>query len=799
MNHKPNLVCVDGITPPKAAKVKVKTNTNAAALPTILLKLRNHALEDLHRMFGAMFYQADDMFFEYAHRADDPESQEACLNAMRELRLKQREIEKSFYTSIAKVFHRLPDPRFYKPASLESISMAPQLALVHNDELEESVTLEGMVKKARSQFSSQLYQINTRLDVLVLSVSVDQANSPFDPAVICEAIRSATHLVKCDIKYRLIFYKLFQRHILDCYDRVLDNCNFRLAKSGILPDLKDTPRQLRKTGGNIRPGEQSKEATKDTTATDAANEFFSQLQALMASVRQATETINSLSVIGSNSVKARTVENRELIDILTALQKIQPRGEAAVNGSINTQQNVRDTLSNFLKQQESRIGPKKVGEVDADVINFVAMLFDFILDDENLPVQVKAIIGRLQIPYLKVALLDRTFFNRAGHPARKLINEIARAGIGLSEQGDSFMEDAVFKKIQHVAQRVLDQFSENPNCFEEIYEEFNTFMKVEVRRSSMLEQRTRAVEEGRVRSCEAKRESVLALESRVLNKVLPDVVEKIINDVWINYLSLIFLKQGSKSNDWEHALLVVDRLIESVTPAKNPAHLKQLFAGFPTLLKDIRAGFSTLSYNPFKTGRLMEELEHILVQVLQGDTPDHLKPKLALRDEQGGDGATSIEESKNKKIGQLQAVSKSPQSESFADQLHKRAAVDPSSSKVARLDIVKKVEPIRPDLPELAENDEALIKAKSLPVGSWVEQAESDGTKCRRKLAAFIKSVDKLIFVNRSGVKVCEQCTLEVAHALKSGQLVILEDSLLFDRALENVIGNLRKIRQQSL
>ena len=48
------------------------------------------------------------------------------------------------------------------------------------------------------------------------------------------------------------------------------------------------------------------------------------------------------------------------------------------------------------------------------------------------------------------------------------------------------------------------------------------------------------------------------------------------------------------------------------------------------------------------------------------------------------------------------------------------------------------------------------------------------------------------IFVNRSGVKVAEKTKLELASDLKEGLVQVLNDGLLFDRALESIIGNLR-------
>ena len=45
----------------------------------------------------------------------------------------------------------------------------------------------------------------------------------------------------------------------------------------------------------------------------------------------------------------------------------------------------------------------QAGDMTLDI---VAMLFDYILDDKNLPDPVRMLIGRLQIPVLKVALIS---------------------------------------------------------------------------------------------------------------------------------------------------------------------------------------------------------------------------------------------------------------------------------------------------------------------------------------------------------------------------------------------------------
>ncbi|MCG8672381.1 MAG: DUF1631 domain-containing protein [Pseudomonadales bacterium] len=790
MNQKPGLKCVGGTALAEKPK-QAGFDNKQVTLPEVLQKVRNRAFEDLHQMLEAMFYQADDMFFEYARKAGDSSSQDACLEVMREFRLKRKEFEKSLFTDIAKRFKNLASNVNGGRPSLESVGGLDGLSLMDTEEVEQSVAIETMVSKARDAFGTSLYQLHTRLDALMIQATVDKSNNPLDPQQICESFKQATQVVECEIKYRLIFFKLFQRYVLDSYDRLIDNCNFFLAKSGVLPDLKGTPTKLRKASMRKAkakaPAEQvaagSASAQVAASSMEAANEFFAQLQGLLASVRDMTNAIGAAAgPIGSLSAQAREVASSELMGMLSNIQSAQPRGEDILTGAVQARLNVRNTLTNLLKQQEASVGPQKVGQADTDVINLVSMLFEFILDDENLPVQVKALIGRLQIPYLKVAIADKSFLNAGAHPARKLLNELARAGIGLNDQSDQIINDMVFKKITDVVQKVLNDFSDDISLFNTVLADFSEFMQREVRRSEMIEHRTKAAEEGRVLSETAKKEVALALKEKVEGRLLPTVVAKIIDGPWSNYLYLIYLKQGSESKAWAVALKTVDQLISSVSPVQNEVDKKTLFNIVPALLKSLRAGFSTISLNPFETGELLNDLEQIQMQVLRGEKPEYMH---------------DIDKGEEPTDKLLDAVAKDMAPEADEPEEENQSPIVHHTDKVARLDITKKIqEAPKPELPTLSNDDEHWKKVQQLQVGAWLELTQNE-QKVRCKLAAHIKSADKMIFVNRSGVKVLEKTQLEIAYDLKSEKLLMLDDSLLFDRALENVIANLRNVRSK--
>ena len=98
--------------------------------------------------------------------------------------------------------------------------------------------------------------------------------------------------------------------------------------------------------------------------------------------------------------------------------------------------------------------------------------------------------------------------------------------------------------------------------------------------------------------------------------------------------------------------------------------------------------------------------------------------------------------------------------------------------------------------PQVELNKSSIQAVERLSAGHWVELTV-DGSNSRCKLAARISSSGKFIFVNRSGVKMAEFFTEDLAAEYQLGRLKILDDEALFDRALESVISNLRSMKSE--
>ncbi|AIC17992.1 Thymidine phosphorylase [Pseudomonas chlororaphis subsp. aureofaciens] len=709
-----------------------------ARLPVILLQVRDKAAQQLRHGLQELFDNADDTLFEMADRAQNNVDQNTFFEAMRDLRLKRKSIERGFLEKLFEAFVGLVqyDPA---PAIAQAVACVPS-ADTCRDDLERTVALEAMVAKAGNRDGFALGQLTARLNVL-LGKHLDDRSNPLGPAMLCEYFLESGRSLGVEIKVKLIILKLFERYVLSEADQLYAEANQLLAATGVLPELKPAParRALDQAAASIQATPEPGVAQMD----ESVQEVFAALQELLLHVRG--------SVVPTLEASAETqpISTRDLLRLLSHLQHYVPAG---------TQDDF--DLRNHLEQLLTRVSVKSgksrvVGVADEDVINLVAMLFEFILADRNLPESLKTLIGRLQIPMLKVAVLDKSFFSRSSHPARRLLNEIAAAAMGWGSC-DDYQRDSLYLRIEQVVQRLLSDFVDDPAIFSELLAEFLAFTSDERRRSELLEQRTRDAEEGRAKAELARRRVEQALNEGLLGKVLPLTVVEFVQQAWSKVLLLTCLKHGEHSSEWREGLQTMEQLIWSVQRHTDPEAAMQLLALVPDLLKALRDGLNSAAFDPFATSEFFSQLEALHLQVFEGFGENAGQHRPGGADEQPA--MVAVEEH----------------------------IVLPSAEEG----------PLEAAPLALAPNDPGLLRVEQLRLGAWVEFLEDEDNSVRCKLAAIVQPGDKYIFVNRTGMKVLERTRVGLALEFQRGAVRQLDDTLLFDRALESVIGSLQRLNR---
>ena len=106
-----------------------------------------------------------------------------------------------------------------------------------------------------------------------------------------------------------------------------------------------------------------------------------------------------------------------------------------------------------------------------------AGVLDYVFDDPYLPDEIKAVFGRLQIPMLKAALLDRRVLSDPQHPTRRFLDTLAQASVDL--QPESTKGRALIELANGLALRIRDNFGDDLNIFETAKAELDAYLDVE--------------------------------------------------------------------------------------------------------------------------------------------------------------------------------------------------------------------------------------------------------------------------------------------------------------------------------
>jgi hypothetical protein len=816
------------MTGPRSKVVPIKTGgsggsgkgrdggTSAEALAAPLGRLQERGRQMLQQFVQALFDHADDALFELADRATHNLEQNMYFESMREVRIKRRGIEQAMTRDVGENFRALAlgiaSAGAAAQESLDTLSAAG-LTLVEHDELEEIVAVDGMIAKAEKESAESLALLTARIDALINGVT--NKTNPFGPACLCQSFLQATHSLDLDIKAKLVLFKLFDRHVIKALESLYEAGNKLLAEEGVLPRLRR---------GAV--GSKGASAYAGAREEGEAEQVFSSLQQLLGQTRVEQpgyfmmEQRSGLLAPGLAPALPRDALMQLLADIQQQ-QMVALVGQQAalMRGVAPRQFDVLQALGQAL-QQRLPDQAVSIGQVDDDAINLVSMLFQFILEDRNLAAPIKGLIARLQIPILKVAMLDKSFFSKGGHPARKLLNEVANASLGWAPGAD-VERDPFYFKVESLVSRIIDDFVDDVAVFQFALEDFVAFVEMDRRRATLVEQRTVDAEDGRAKSELARATVQRALNEKVAGKRLPSAVVKLLQEGWSNVMFLICLKEGVESPSWQHAIKTVDDLLVSVCDIDGPVDRAQLLRMLPTLLKDLRSGLTKIGFNPFDLSQLFTDLEQIHLQRLKKEEPapqEPVPPMLVFPVAQApaatsapvpptldqmldarapADPLADLDRQLAAQFGELDG----PEYEAAAN-ANAGAAIEPVAQDAASVATapVAQAEPaaiVDTQKPVVNRDQRDAERLDQLEVGNWVEFQQGGGKVMRCRLAAIIRATGKYIFVNRAGVKVAENNRAGLLKAYQRGELNLLDEGRLFDRALESVIGNLRDMKNR--
>lgn len=741
-----------------------------------LLKLvRTTALKRVNGLVSNLFENIDDALFDLAEKAENNTVQTGYFNGMREVRKKRQLVERMCQEHLGKIFRDFAAGKL-EPMKPETAAQPSEgLSLVNDQELEESLAIGSMVAKAENRHAPQLYAVNQRLSMIRGGASVENDTNPIAPAPLCQAFRLAMREFDLDVQARLIIYKLFDRFVMNNLDMLYGEVNHQLIQAGVLPQIRDkhtqgAPRAPGQPAG--MPGAPDQPAMQpagmdggyaggygggiyDPAAAQFQAEMYNTVRSLLAMRRGVRPDYNA------------NLPSFAPIDLLSALTILQnqamlPQAQPATvaDAQFAVQHMKSDLIEQASKfQSDTRT---QVAGADEDTIDLVGMMFQFIVQDRNLPSEMQAMLSRLQIPYLKVAILDRHLFTQKEHPARRLLDQMAMACIGWSEESDK--DRRLYDKVKETVEALLRDFDDDIGIFERMRVDFENFVETGKKRAELAEQRAAEATRGREKLHQARRIAAAEIRNRIEGRQLPAMIQSVLTRPWANYLVLTLLRQGEDSKEWKQALRFADEFVWSVEEKRNEADKARLRSLLPVIEKHLRHGLTTVAYHDNDIKQLLQGLNLYYERLLRAAN------------------SAAPAEDLNSPVEMLEIVSKvaggqSSENDTAVEEIVMRTAPDGDAA-------AESVEAI---------DDEFMSQAKSMKVGTWVEFNNTEAaTKERAKLSWISPITGKYLFVNRKGLKVADKTVFALATEMRRGSTIVLEEVPLFDRALDAIVARLK-------
>jgi len=763
----------------------------------LLPRFKSITEDHLEIIMQSMFDHADDALFKIAEKAESGDEKNRYMDSMRIVRLERESIEQAFYKRISSSFDAYMDDSFVpsdKAAASTDIDY-DSLSLVSEDDLEISIAKERLVQKIYSLYQQDLSAISKRFAHIYDLKEFKAEWIPFSPENLIKAYASAAEQIELDLEVRIILLKLFDWECIQRLATLFAAINQEFIDADVLPVIKTLIKQP------IAPGVTTTSTGMNLPGAGPAlpsdGNIFGALQGLLSQYRNsqpggftgfgggmpggsgmpgsgggitgggfAPGGVPNAGMGGGGSGSFVTISPQEMLSSLTSLQQ-------EVDGTLPSGAHA---IGNFVRVQlQTADGDKarQIKPLDNDLIDIVCLIFEYILDDPQLPASTKADLARLQIPFLKVAMIDQEFFATKGHPARNLLNDMAYAAIGIDETADS--ENPILKKVHAITERILNDFIDDVTLFATLETEFNEFI------DSLNAQEETALNEIEARQQE--RESVIlakqwvreTLEQHLLGKTLPGVVVDIILGPWKDVMLQTYLLDGENSSLWKTQIRFIDVLCWSVEPKKLNVDRNKLGHIILQLVKTLRAGLEQIEYPDEEIDAIFTHLEPYHLASVRGlDSPAAMTNK---SDQSMND--VSLETSLNNLNDEYQ---KMQQEQKEAEQLL-------NQDKVILEDIVLEGWEADPFADEI--DDEYLQLARHLEMGKWVEFRDKSGKSKRAKLAWKSELLGEYTFLNWKFDVVADKKLTELAKDLRTGQARVVEDVPLMDRALSAVLTSL--------
>lgn len=493
---------------------------------------------------------------------------------------------------------------------------ARSMSLMSESQLQMQLLAQAVGDDLMGQVGAALASLEGRMGNLSVALGASElVHSPLQPSAIVHAFVTSFRSDDLSVDLRTMVFHHYERRLVPALSFLYARFNSRLADAGYEPVVRDPKREAAfgaspvermqqgmasgwvPDGGVVecerptplRVASAQVDEARSGAATQAGNRaghapapgnaaegtplrYRDIVRGQLRQWRAATGHAANDGAQTDAGVQGHVLGVEEMRGVVSLLQGDDPGVFARVLAGEDDRPlglAIRDTVANGARQLGLATGKPHYAEDEEDAIDLVAMLFQSLFQTNTFQTNafqasalqagtqsqwVHALYGRLVMPYLKVALVDDSLFNRRGHPARRLLDALTDVCEGAHDRETADVADGVIA-------RLVAGFREDLAVFELATDELRQFQEQQRRRAELLERRAAEAIHGRERLHYAREASGVLVSSYLARDPLTLATADFLRAQWRHALEQAWLRDGTDSQRWRELTALGDAIV----------------------------------------------------------------------------------------------------------------------------------------------------------------------------------------------------------------------------------------------
>jgi diguanylate cyclase (GGDEF)-like protein len=499
-------------------------------------------------------------------------------------------------------------------SSLKSASLS-NLSLVSKDEFEDWLTANVAVKYLEAELGYEINEVRLILGFLNCIV-YDNKSLPVGPNTIFRSLKVSIEALEIPTTPQAVIYKLYSRQVVqqlkDLYQAIIilaqkedivykpliatthsnsvnvsnkssntnTSSNTNLTESvsngygssfnqhNQVPDVSDNEEHqyvydeqvgLNQPASNQAPSE-SNNPRKQSIINLLGQESHVSTEAVPANrTEYSASTLNTLSKLNTRVATGGSLgqsEQNQIIDssdyLLSAISQLQ-------QAHIQTDNLGKKKLRSWLESGLIDFPGVKcdIGNQESELIDVTDRFFEVVIDKVGVSGLLKKWLEKLKVTILKVVLRDKTFFSDVSHPARQMLNKLAK--LASSDRAD---HKRLEKVLDRFIDRVIVEYDDDEQAVERILTELDQLLERQAQAHKRNSERIARAYEGKQKVADARYRVIKDISDLLSGMSVPVVLLELLDKAgWREHLTLVSVRDGHDSEQYEEVLKVVDLLL----------------------------------------------------------------------------------------------------------------------------------------------------------------------------------------------------------------------------------------------